>query len=124
MEFITDYLRLMVGGNLNIRDRESDGPRDRDPSHEGEIPVGAVSKLADGLPAFGIVAAVMGVVLPWSRSAAARGAEQADRRSAGRYLSRHPAVLRLRRTLATLLNTSSTRRPRCFSASRSPCSPA
>jgi len=30
--------------------------------HEGEIPVGAMAKLADALPAFGIVAAVMGVV--------------------------------------------------------------
>jgi chemotaxis protein MotA len=30
--------------------------------HEGEIPIHALSKVADALPAFGIVAAVMGVV--------------------------------------------------------------
>lgn len=30
--------------------------------HEGSVPVGALAKMADGLPAFGIVAAVMGVV--------------------------------------------------------------
>jgi chemotaxis protein MotA len=29
---------------------------------DGEIPIHAIAKLADGLPAFGIVAAVMGVV--------------------------------------------------------------
>jgi chemotaxis protein MotA len=30
--------------------------------HEGEIPVSAIAKMGDALPAFGIVAAVMGVV--------------------------------------------------------------
>jgi chemotaxis protein MotA len=30
--------------------------------HEGEVPIHAIAKVADGLPAFGIVAAVMGVV--------------------------------------------------------------
>jgi chemotaxis protein MotA len=63
MEFLTDYLRLMVGGNLNAFEIENLMDVEIDTHHhEGEIPVGAMSKLADGLPAFGIVAAVMGVV--------------------------------------------------------------
>jgi chemotaxis protein MotA len=63
MEFLTDYLRLMVGGNLNAFEIENLMDVEIDTHHhEGEIPVGAVAKLADGMPAFGIVAAVMGVV--------------------------------------------------------------
>lgn len=63
MEFITDYLRLMVGGNLNAFEIENLMDVEIETHHhEGEIPVTAVNKLADGLPAFGIVAAVMGVV--------------------------------------------------------------
>jgi len=63
MEFLTDYLRLMVGGNLNAFEIENLMDVEIDTHHhEGEIPIGAMSKLADALPAFGIVAAVMGVV--------------------------------------------------------------
>jgi len=63
MEFITDYLRLMVGGNLNAFEIENLMDVEIETHHhEGEIPATAVNKLADGLPAFGIVAAVMGVV--------------------------------------------------------------
>ena len=63
MEFLTDYLRLMVGGNLNAFEIENLMDVEIETHHhEGEIPVQAVAKLADGLPAFGIVAAVMGVV--------------------------------------------------------------
>lgn len=63
IEFITDYLRLMVSGNMdafqieNLMDNEIDTHH-----HEGEVPVHCVAKVGDGLPAFGIVAAVMGVV--------------------------------------------------------------
>ena len=62
-EFLTDYLRLMVSGNMdafqieNLMDNEIETHH-----HEGEIPVHCIAKLGDGLPAFGIVAAVMGVV--------------------------------------------------------------
>ncbi len=63
MEFLTDYLRLMVGGNLNAFEIENLMDNEIETHHhEGEIPVHAVAKMADGLPAFGIVAAVMGVV--------------------------------------------------------------
>ena len=63
VEFITDYLRLMVSGNMdafqieNLMDNEIETHH-----HEGEVPVHCIAKLGDGLPAFGIVAAVMGVV--------------------------------------------------------------
>ncbi len=62
-EFITDYLRMMVGGNLNtleieaLMDQELEGHH-----HEVEVPAHVMSKVGDGLPAFGIVVAVMGVV--------------------------------------------------------------
>ena len=63
IEFLTDYLRLMVGGNLNAFEIENLMDVEIETHHhEGEIPVGALAKLADGMPAFGIVAAVMGVV--------------------------------------------------------------
>ena len=63
MEFLTDYLRLMVGGNLNAFEIENLMDVEIETHHhEGEIPVGAIAKMGDALPAFGIVAAVMGVV--------------------------------------------------------------
>jgi len=63
VEFITDYLRLMVSGNMdpfqieNLMDNEVDTHH-----HEALIPAHTIAKISDGLPAFGIVAAVMGVV--------------------------------------------------------------
>ncbi|TCV90192.1 flagellar motor stator protein MotA [Sulfurirhabdus autotrophica] len=63
IEFITDYLRLMVGGNLNAFEIENLMDQEMETHHkEAEAAIGAVAKLGDGLPAFGIVAAVMGVV--------------------------------------------------------------
>lgn len=63
VEFLTDYLRLMVGGNLNAFEIENLMDNEIETHHhEGAIPAQVVAKLGDGLPAFGIVAAVMGVV--------------------------------------------------------------
>ena len=63
IEFLTDYLRLMVAGNLNAFEIENLMDNEIEMHHhEGEIPIHCVQKLGDGLPAFGIVAAVMGVV--------------------------------------------------------------
>jgi chemotaxis protein MotA len=63
VEFITDYLRMMVSGNLNAIEIENLMDNEIDTHHhEGAVPAGAIQKMADGLPAFGIVAAVMGVV--------------------------------------------------------------
>ncbi len=63
VEFLTDYLRLMVSGNMDAFQIENLMDNEIETHHaEGEIPVHCVAKLGDGLPAFGIVAAVMGVV--------------------------------------------------------------
>ena len=63
LEFLTDYLRLMVGGNLNTFEIENLMDNEIETHHhEGEVPIHVISRIADGLPAFGIVAAVMGVV--------------------------------------------------------------
>ncbi|NJM31936.1 MAG: flagellar motor stator protein MotA [Limnobacter sp.] len=62
-EFLTDYLRLMVSGNLNPMEIEALMDSEIDTHHtEAHAPQAAVQQMADGLPAFGIVAAVMGVV--------------------------------------------------------------
>jgi chemotaxis protein MotA len=63
VEFLTDYLRLMVGGNLNAMEIENIMDSEIETHHhEGEVPAHIIQKVGDGLPAFGIVAAVMGVV--------------------------------------------------------------
>lgn len=63
IEFITDYLRMMVSGNMNPIEIESLMEQEIDTHHhETMAPSIALQKAADGLPAFGIVAAVMGVV--------------------------------------------------------------
>ena len=62
-DFITDYLRMMVSGNLNAMEMEALMDMEIDTHHlEGHAPIHAVQGLADGMPAFGIIAAVMGVV--------------------------------------------------------------
>ena len=62
-EFITDYLRMMVSGNLNAHEIESLMDSEIDTHHaEEHAAVAAIGRLAGGLPAFGIVAAVLGVV--------------------------------------------------------------
>lgn len=63
MEFITDYLRMMVGGNLNAFEIENLMDIEIETHHhEAHLPAHVMSKVADGVPAFGIVVAVMGVV--------------------------------------------------------------
>ncbi len=63
MEFITDYLRMMVSGNLNAHELENLMDNEIDTHHhEAAIPAGVIQTIGDGLPAFGIVAAVLGVV--------------------------------------------------------------
>jgi chemotaxis protein MotA len=63
VEFITDYLRMMVSGNLNAHEIESLMDSEIETHHnEAHGPVNALARLAGALPAFGIVAAVLGVV--------------------------------------------------------------
>ena len=63
VEFMTDYLRIMVSGNLNSMEIENLMDVEIDTHHhEAMISSHVIAKLGDGMPAFGIVAAVMGVV--------------------------------------------------------------
>jgi chemotaxis protein MotA len=61
--FITDCLRLIVGGNLDPHELESLLEYELETHHkEVHEPAHAVQKVADALPGFGIVAAVLGIV--------------------------------------------------------------
>jgi chemotaxis protein MotA len=63
IEFITDYLRIMVSGNLNAMEIENLMDIEIETHHhEALVASHCIAKLGDGMPAFGIVAAVMGVV--------------------------------------------------------------
>jgi chemotaxis protein MotA len=63
VEFVCDYLRLMLSGNMDAFQIENLMDNEIDTHHaEGHVPVHCVARLGDGMPAFGIVAAVMGVV--------------------------------------------------------------
>jgi len=67
LEFICDYMRLMVGGSMNAMELENLMDVELETHHEeAHLPSGAVTTVADGLPGFGIVAAVMGVVITMS----------------------------------------------------------
>ncbi|WP_031363723.1 flagellar motor stator protein MotA [Caballeronia sordidicola] len=63
LEFIVDYLRMMSSGNINALEMQDLMDEELETHHaETSLAGGAIQKMADGLPAFGIVAAVMGVV--------------------------------------------------------------
>ncbi len=63
IQFITDCLRLIVGGNLDPHELESLLEYELETHHkEAHEPALAVQKVADALPGFGIVAAVLGIV--------------------------------------------------------------
>jgi chemotaxis protein MotA len=63
VQFITDCLRLIVGGNLDPHELESLLEYELETHHkEAFEPAHAVQKVADALPGFGIVAAVLGIV--------------------------------------------------------------
>lgn len=63
VEFITDCLRLIVGGNLDPHELESLLDYELETHHQEAGEAGhAVQRVADALPGFGIVAAVLGIV--------------------------------------------------------------
>ncbi len=63
MGFITDYLRLMVSGSVDPLELDELMTHEIEAyEHEAHIPADALLKVGDALPAFGIVAAVLGVV--------------------------------------------------------------
>ena len=62
--FIADYFRIISAGNLASHELESLMDQEIDSRlHELEKPGAALSKVADALPGFGIVAAVLGIVI-------------------------------------------------------------
>lgn len=62
--FIADYFRIIASGNLASHELESLMDQEIDARlHELEQPGAALSKVADALPGFGIVAAVLGIVI-------------------------------------------------------------
>lgn len=63
MDFLTDYFRLIVSGNMDAHELDELMEREiENLEHEAALPSDTLHKVADALPAFGIVAAVMGVV--------------------------------------------------------------
>lgn len=63
MEFLTDYLRIMISGNMSSFEIETLMDQEIDTiAQERGGPASALHTVADALPAFGIVAAVLGVV--------------------------------------------------------------
>lgn len=67
IDFLTDYLRLMVSGNLDVHQVENLMDVELETHHsESGLAAGALTKVSDGLPGFGIVAAVLGVVITMS----------------------------------------------------------
>jgi chemotaxis protein MotA len=62
-EFMVDYIRMMVSGNVNVLEVQELMDAELETHHaEQSVPAAAIQKMADALPAYGIVAAVMGVV--------------------------------------------------------------
>lgn len=63
MEFLCDHLRLIITGRVDLTQLDIIMDIDIETyENEAELPITAINKVADSLPAFGIVAAVMGVV--------------------------------------------------------------
>ena len=63
MEFICDHMQIITTGRVDPHHLDEVIDIDIETyEHETEISISAVNKVADSLPAFGIVAAVMGVV--------------------------------------------------------------
>ncbi|VAW45373.1 Flagellar motor rotation protein MotA [hydrothermal vent metagenome] len=64
LDFICDYLRLMISGASNPYQLEDLMILELDSHHhEAMMPSAAIGKVAEGLPAFGIVAAVLGIIV-------------------------------------------------------------
>ncbi|MDF1731055.1 MULTISPECIES: flagellar motor stator protein MotA [unclassified Minwuia] len=67
VEFVCDYLRLMTMGTENAHEMEALMDEDIETHHHEQHAIAsAVTTVGDGLPAFGIVAAVLGVIVTMS----------------------------------------------------------
>jgi chemotaxis protein MotA len=64
LSFISDYMRLIVSGSMNPFELETLMDADMETHHHHAAePSHALTRVADALPGFGIVAAVLGVVI-------------------------------------------------------------
>ena len=64
LDFITDCLRLMIGSNIEPHELEPLLELELEKHHHEALePAHVLNKVADGLPGFGIVAAVLGIVI-------------------------------------------------------------
>ena len=67
LDFITDCLRLMVSGNMSPHELESLLEYELETHHHEALePAHSVQRVADALPGFGIVAAVLGIITTMS----------------------------------------------------------
>jgi len=67
LDFVCDYLRLMISGASNPYQLEDLMILELDSHHhEAMLPSAALGKVGEGLPAFGIVAAVLGIIVTMS----------------------------------------------------------
>jgi len=63
-DFIADYFRLIASGNMQAHELDALMDMEIDSRlHELQQPGSAVQKIADAMPGFGIVAAVLGIVI-------------------------------------------------------------
>lgn len=66
-DFISDYLRMMISGATNPYQIEDLMNVEMDAHHrEGHVPIAAIAEVSQALPAMGIVAAVMGIIITMS----------------------------------------------------------
>ncbi len=67
LDFLNDYLRLMISGSMDAHQIENLMDVELETHHqEASQPASALVKVSDALPGFGIVAAVLGVVITMS----------------------------------------------------------
>jgi chemotaxis protein MotA len=63
LEFITDYFRMMLDGTVTLTQLDTVMSQEIDVMHQESLaPSQSMATLADSLPAFGIVAAIIGVI--------------------------------------------------------------
>ncbi len=63
LNFVLDYFRLMISGSMNVHEIEALMDEEIETCEEElEVPANSLNTVGDAFPAFGIVAAVMGVV--------------------------------------------------------------
>lgn len=89
LNFLTDYLRLMVSGGMEPMEIDELMLHEIEVfEQEANIPIDAIHRVGDAMPAFGIVAAVMGVVkaLTYADASAAEMGEMIAHALVGTFL--------------------------------------